>query len=217
MNEQPQNYPTPPPEANPPQVNNVPPAIIPVAAFEPATIPKPPQEPSPKSDKSGLLRKRALIPWVLFAIVLIASSIVIIVLNSQSETLNNKLTSTDQQLKSTQTLLDISDKNAANAQKAMDKNIASNPVKTDEQSIADTALAWQQGQVINSGKTLTVTIVKKKLPFAQVYVSNGSSDSTSSTQTCMLKQVNGVWVIITCGLGDPDKFVLKNWGVPDDF
>ncbi len=75
-----------------------------------------------------------------------------------------------------------------------------------------TAIAYSRAQHGSENATLNGTVVKQSGAFARVGI---TTDSTGG-YACVLKQSDGIWLVIFCGQAAPLPNQLAPWGVPAD-
>ncbi len=85
------------------------------------------------------------------------------------------------------------------------------PVVDEDTAITDAVGAYVHTQVVSEHDELTMQVSKKESPFARVLV----SASDGGGYACVLKQSDGIWVVLFCGQGVPLQSELDQWGVPD--
>lgn len=84
-------------------------------------------------------------------------------------------------------------------------------VADDNKAIIDGVAAYAHAKVGAEHAVLSIQITKKESPFARVAV-NGEEDGFG--YACVLKQVDGLWVVLFCGQSAPLQSELDQWGVP---
>lgn len=101
----------------------------------------------------------------------------------------------------------------------MQPKIPTGPVKIDQnalkkigglnQIIIDTARAYVEADVIVTPGSLTFTLLEQKQQFARVGI-----NAEGGGYYAILKQVNGIWVVIVTAQGQPGKDAGSKYGLP---
>ncbi len=161
-------------------------------------------EPAQKSSKKALV-----LALLLGIAVLISGVFLYLWMNESSETsrLEKSLAESNQQV---ETLSQKVQTTSDDAKVTPDNETTA----TDDESeaIVKAVGAYAHARVAGAEADLSIQIVKKELPFVRVAV---NLKEEMGGYSCVLKQPDGLWVVLFCGQSPPLQSELDQWGVPE--
>lgn len=86
---------------------------------------------------------------------------------------------------------------------------------TDDDQIKEATITYQHTFKATEKTQYAVTITKKEAEFARV--SFAPIPSEGGGAACLLKKVDGTWLVLFCGQSTPEQSELDKWGVPKTF
>lgn len=148
---------------------------------------------------------------VLFLLTLLGAGIMTYLWYNQSadvDSLNQELSQT----KSEQVALQ---KQVADLKKAGTSELATETVtKSEDDMIKEAVVAYNHAFVAAEKTKYTVNVTKKEGVFARA--SYGTVPPETGAK-CLLKEVDNLWLVLTCSQNEPNQADLDKWGVPKNF
>ncbi len=152
---------------------------------------------------------------VLFLLTLLGAGVMAYLWYNQKadvDQLNNEVASAKSGQVTLQAQIDKLKKQNANLGNAVVDTVANGTtVKSDDDVIKATVTARAHARKDGADDKITITYVKKELPFARA----GVSVEPAGGYACWLKKADDIWIILFCGQAPPLQAELDSWGVPN--